>query len=56
MAKSILVRCELTSGTQMDEQAAGEEEGKKDKKGADEVQRKTRKRTMLESNFDVKLL
>jgi hypothetical protein len=54
MAKSILVRCELTSGTQMDEQA-GEEEGRKPARG-EEKERKTRKRTMLESNFDVKLL
>ena len=52
MAKSILVRCELqTTGLNEDKG-----EGEKDEKKAEETTKKSSKRTMLESNFDVKLL
>ena len=53
MQKSILIRTELTSGPQSTEEAPKPAEGEEK---AVEAKVRGKKRTMLESNFDVKLL
>jgi hypothetical protein len=53
MQKSILIRTELTSGPQSTEDGAKPTEGEEK---AIEAKVRGKKRTMLESNFDVKLL